>query len=493
MGDTNSKEDYLDGLLNSVSGDKTAEELELMSLRSQLKKMRNADEREFDTTSYSDEDFMKSLEEDIDEEEFSNFISEFEDELDEHLENLNFDSIEVETTDKKGKESISEIKDIDMDAFSEIVGELNQEARKKDSLVPDESNMEQTQDEPDLSMELDEEPELSVSEAGEIDLSGNNGNDLMDMLSESDELKEIGDLLSGDVELEGVDEIGDFAQQEMQQNRGGEAEHPKEKTGFLAKLARFFFGEDEEEEEELIPGASAGDGNENITLTKENQAIIDELEGAKDKKGKKKKEKKPKKEKPKKEKPKKEKKPKEPKPKKEKPVDNTPPLPKGPVILIFIMAFSLMALVLLGTNLGGYTVQVNEAAKLLKNGSYAQGYATIDGNEIKKKDEKLYNQLAVLSPMDSELHNYEVFMANNKRDMALDSLVCAAGRYEVNLEGSKEWDCNEELELMKNKVEGLLQEQFGMSFEEALSIYNLKDRELYSREILKKIKQLGLE
>ena len=64
----------------------------------------------------------------------------------------------------------------------------------------------------------------------------------------------------------------------------------------------------------------------------------------KEKKKKEPKQKKPKQKKP--PKPKKEKKPKE--------VDNTPPLPKAPVIAIVVMIGSLFGLVLLGTHTVGY-------------------------------------------------------------------------------------------------------------------------------------------
>ena len=84
-------------------------------------------------------------------------------------------------------------------------------------------------------------------------------------------------------------------------------------------------------------------------LTEENQMILDELEQAdqketskKEKKKKEKKKKEPKQKKPKQKKP--------PKPKKEKKpkeVDNTPPLPKAPVIAIVVMIGSLFGLVLL--------------------------------------------------------------------------------------------------------------------------------------------------
>ena len=58
----------------------------------------------------------------------------------------------------------------------------------------------------------------NADEEGELDLSGAGDSDLMDMLSESDELSDLGDLLSSaqdDRPVEEGDSIGEFAQSEM--------------------------------------------------------------------------------------------------------------------------------------------------------------------------------------------------------------------------------------------------------------------------------------
>ena len=58
------------------------------------------------------------------------------------------------------------------------------------------------------------------------------------------------------------------------------------------------------------------------------------------------------------------------KPKKPKEPDNTPPLPKKPVALIMVMAASFLALVLVGTNLFGYTLSFNNAKQAYELGDW---------------------------------------------------------------------------------------------------------------------------
>ena len=105
-------------------------------------------------------------------------------------------------------------------------------------------------------------------------------------------------------------------------------------------------------------------------MSDENKKILEELEAAGELTEKKPKKEKKKKEKKKKEpKPKKPKKVKEPKPKKEKKpkeIDNTPPLPKGPVIAIVIMVASLFGLIMVGVNLLGYQSNINLAKDALR-------------------------------------------------------------------------------------------------------------------------------
>ena len=53
-------------------------------------------------------------------------------------------------------------------------------------------------------------------------------------------------------------------------------------------------------------------------------------------------------------------------------MDNTPPLPKGPVIAIVLMAVSLFAFVMIVTNLLGYQANLSQAKEKYEQGSYVE-------------------------------------------------------------------------------------------------------------------------
>ena len=344
--------------------------------------------------------------------------------------------------------------------------------------------------------------------SGAIDLGNLGEADLMSLLSGDGELSDLGDMLSQgestDVSFDGLDAFAAFAEGEMAGQATAEAEEEvvtKKKAkkggkgGFLDKIKEILLSDDDDEVE-LKSSSSPSAGQ----LSGENAEILAEMDaedkgasakggffaklkkgkGADEKEGKKeKKEKKPKKEKP-----KKEKKPKE--------IDNTPPLPKGPVLLIWLMVFSLVGLVYLTTNLVSYSSHVSEAKAYYNTGNYAEAYQELLGLTLKEKDMALYNQVATLATVDSELNAYKVFLENERYTEALDSLVCAAGRCELNEDSAEVYECLGQMEILRKAVSNALNE-YEMTYEQALEMYHLKDREDYTIALYTKLKELGLE
>lgn len=545
----NKQESYLDELLNSVNEDRSPEELEMMSLKSQLDRMKNATENGFDLDSSDEEDrFVQEFERELEDEDFKKYIEDFEREIDgdynskhpedeqpagpEFLQEEEPGDLFVNTLDDGPVPEPQEI-NLNGAAFEAELEHVN--TAKEETAMTDKTTSTRTEDtgtgaggnpRPLDSSDLSEfseivgevngetvEQELPRTEDGEVDLSGNGGMDLMDILGEDENFSEIGDMLSGEGDL-GEDAIGDFAEQEMKEQEKSQSDQeeeeeggkkrrkrkkkekkPKEKGeksgGFFAKLATFFFGADEEEEkeEDIIVGLNNGSTAEQ--LSDENAKILSDMDKEGKGKKKKKKEKKPKKEKPKKEKPKKEK-PKKPKKEKPKePKDNTPPLPKVPVVMIFIMAISIGILVILGTNVGNYTLKMKNARGYFRMKDYPTALEQLRGESVNKKDEEFYNQLTTLSAVASKLKNYETFAAHGNEQIAFDSIVCAAGRYNVNLGNAKKYDCVDELEALKIQIEKILKKEYKMSFTEAVELYTSDDRLEYTNRLLKKLQEMG--
>lgn len=292
---------------------------------------------------------------------------------------------------------------------------------------------------------------------------------------------------------------------ELQEEKNETEKKSEKKEGFMSKLGLILFGEDDEDDE-FVKGGKNGRSDFIGEASEEDLAMLEDIT-EKDKKDRKKKEKQEKKEKAKKakkekqekakkEKEKKAKTKKVKKEKKKKPPkqpDNTPPLPKKPVVLIFLMAASFVALVVLGADLLGYSNQMENAKNQYAKKNYSAAFAEISGMEIKEEDSLLYNKYHVMAMVSAELEAYESLVSKEFYDMALDSLVRTVGRVERYRTDAETYGCIQELNELEAKAEEILKADFDLSKEEALEIYACKSKKEYSTAILKIIKELGLE
>lgn len=562
-----SSENYLDQLLNSVNGEyndieDTAEQKPPSSKDQWERELFGEPESDEEITAKNEEDFLREFEAELLKDDMMTPFPDLESENDKDVDEAINDMIGHMSTESKGEETSEPVVDEDAEFEGTLPGEdvpeenvseqkmaedidamhdmfLNKsdsDDQKEENISPEdaeEADLSQSMDAavgafddslasmPDELPPLAAEPENKQSAEGkELDLSGMGDADLMDMLSDSDDLSELGDLLSSadeDKPVEDGDSIGAFAQAEMdaqeQEMEGEEAsdepdkkkrgkkkkekkkKEPKEKgekTGFLARLSKLFFGEEEADADTLdeITDQTAG-------MSDENKKILEELEAAGELTEKKPKKEKKKKEKKKKEpKPKKPKKVKEPKPKKEKKpkeIDNTPPLPKEPVIAIVIMVASLFGLIMVGVNLLGYQSNINLAKDAYGKGSFVEAFSELQGLKIREKDTEFYNQLQVLAVVSEKYQDYLVFENNGKNDIALDNLICAYGRYDLNKQKAQDYNCSVEYEQLGGKIIKALLEDYDMTGEEALQMYNAKNRKEYTLQLHAKLKALGLE
>lgn len=491
-------EDYLDGLLDSVANGSTKN----MGDKGDIMR--------------SEEDFMKDFEKDMlsgDGED--EFLKKFEKELRDGDENTADDDMFFENiggiVNSVKKEMDGKQDDFGEDVMVDTLGDIPE--------IEGMNKKENSFDELDSLDALVKEVSGNDGQTGEESLVDND-QDLMDLLKSEEGLSDIGDMLNADANNETFDDTGfqNFAETEMGEisAEGAEPEEKPKKEGFFAKLGRILFGEDEEEAEEKkevervsIAPSTMPDIED---LSDENLEILQTLDGGgsqepevpqeepeEDEKAKKKEEKARKKEE--KEKKKREKKeqkanrPKKEKIKKEKPPkepDNTPPLPKVPVLLIFIMAGSFFALVLVATNLMGYSNSFADAENAYNAGNYELAYQQVSGMEIKETDLEAYEKYRIMAMISGEYRAYESLMQGEFYDMALDALIRTVGRCDKYYSDAETYGCAGNVENMRAQAVGALAD-FGIGEEEALALFNTDDRKEYSKGIYGILKTAGLE
>lgn len=545
-------EDYLDDLLNSVSdanrrnNKKDIENL-IQSMNEEAAKPREREKKPVEKKheDYSGTGFLREFEKELATGAADDFLQEFEMELDKEASNqADIDVKEDQTSDmeaasatkqpeatnqseetnqlRDASEPISSegtgmatdgsapsdmMGDVDdiMDAVRKKVGDSGEEEHMDTSKTPEDDTSEEeeslgffdTLDE-DSAAEIPEAPKTESEEEEPLLSEDDDAINLMDMLSGDADLSDIGDLLKADEngeELEHSEDADSEVQDEFERLGSieelkdlKEAKEKRKKQGFFSKIMSVLFGPDEDEDDtKIAEDDSLGSiSSENREILKEMDA--DEGAGKKGKKEKKKKEKKEKKEKAKKEK--------APKVKKEKPpkeIDRTPPLPKKPVILIFIMALSILILILLGSSNLQYGQDMQQAKDDFASGSYVTAFQTVAGSSVKGKDENFYKKAQVLASIQSEYQSYESLSGINENEMALDALIRGYGRCVDGADLAQEYEITDEMAGLKDQILQQLSDHFGVSEEKAAELHAMTKRTDYTKAIQEILAAAGLE
>lgn len=500
----------------------------------------------------SEDEFLKKFEEELDEDidESDSFIREFEDEI--AQDELSYEQDEqpasfmnnIENIVNQAKEQLEHeeqaedtdeipILHIDEDTAEddESVNEEAEQIRLDEEAEPEEDSLEVDDDLPALdgygADEMDEQfakdqGEASIGEAGEdllakyLEMNGSEQDeesslideeddniDLMGLLSGDDDLNDIGALLQADGEdapleeaQEAFDEMAektDASSEEALQNvknqaAGKEADKAGEKglKALLAKIKAIF--QKKEPDAEVLDLSQTPQED----LGQENLEILKELSAAEAKSKKEKKEKKPKKEK-------KQKAPKEKKPKvkKERPQrmpkepDNSPKIPTKLIVVFLILAMSIVVFVTITQHMTGYKLSMTEARTEYNAGDYFAAYEDLMGMDLKESDEDLFKKSRLLGDLQKKNKEYQVFVKRKMYDLALDSLVSGVARYQDNLDEAKTLGIEEEYTKEGDALVQLLQDQYGVSVDDAVSMYRL-NREQYSIKIGEIVETLNL-
>ena len=163
------------------------------------------------------------------------------------------------------------------------------------------------------------------------------------------------------------------------------------------------------------------------------------------------------------------------------------------MIAIFVMIASLFGFVMLMTNQIGYQMSISQAKEVCDTGDYVTAYQNLQGIDIKEKDENLYYKLAALAAVSEKYNSYLIFQNNGKQILALDALVCAYGRCEINRENAKTYEFEPELEEIQGTILKTLLQEYNLTGDEVLQIYQSKTRKEYTLQMHEVLKRLGLE
>jgi AAA ATPase containing von Willebrand factor type A (vWA) domain len=331
-----------------------------------------------------------------------------------------------------------------------------QSAQKDAKAVPREENISQPLTEEPVNDELLElsglfnsDPEQTEEEFAQKDSRKDTSQVFADALSAVDSLEdeENRNILDSLPELNGISK---------QKN--------KDKTKKKKSFFEFLFGDDSEEEEDS--------SLESLKKPKEKKKKKKDSEEKKDKK---KAEKKPK-----------VKKEKKPKVVKQKPIDpeelkeNSKKLNKPAVIMIFAFFATIALVIVIGTNVYSYSLNINNAKLDLARKRYVEAYDSIYGLKINTKDKKTYDRIMTIMYVNKELDSYHNYYTIAQYPQALDSLLKGLLRYNQYIGKAKTLGVQKDLDGIKEQILSELENKFNINEEEAAKLNNKTDQVKYS-------------
>lgn len=356
------------------------------------------------------------------------------------------------------------------------------------------------------------------NDEAELDLEDQDLSDILDLLGEDDsELAEINDILkkSDNNEIVDVDGISELEinmskdiedgqedleaenktekkkkkkkrfgkkkteeNAEVESNESGEdasSEIKEKKQNFFGKLMASLTEEieDETEEEnnqEMNPDAPAKKGKKKKGKKKDKQAetneeILEEMDKEDAEASKKKK---------------KEKKPKKKKEKKIKPVkvpETEQPgkkLPQKMVIRIFVLCFSILAVILIVNSFIPGLLSLQKARKAFYKGNYTDAYMElIAQDKLNESDTILLKKAEILTKLDNKMKRYRTYTAAGMKLEGLHTLLEGVSVYQDNQTIIQEYGISYEAEQLYSQIVAELMQQYGLTSEQINEILQL--------------------
>ena len=351
----------------------------------------------------------------------------------------------------------------------------------------------------------------------ELDLEDQDLSDILDLLGEDDsELAEINDILKKSdnneiVDVDGISELETNISKDI--DDGQEALETEDKAEKKKKKKKRFGKKKTEENPEVESNESSEADSTEIKEKKQNffsklmasltEEIEDESEednqelnlNAPAKKGKKKKDKKKGKQAETNEeileemdqedaeaskKKKKEKKPKKKKEKKIKPVKDPETehpgkkLPQKMVIRIFVLCFSILAVVLIVNSFIPGLISLQKARKAFYKGNYDDAYVElISHDKLNESDTILLKKAELLTQLDNKIKLYRTYTATGMKLEGLHALLEGVSVYQDNQTIIQEYGISYEAEQLYSQIVAELMQQYGLTSEQINEILQL--------------------
>ena len=163
-------------------------------------------------------------------------------------------------------------------------------------------------------------------------------------------------------------------------------------------------------------------------------------------------------------------------------------LNKVGVSIVIILAAMFLATEISGTEIFSYRSTMKQATGFFEAGKYTDAYQKILGTDMKKKDQETYDKIITVMKVQRSLNSYENYDNMKYYPDALNALLVGLKRYDENIETARNLEVEKDMDSCKEKILTLLDEEYGLSEEQARELLSLK-KDTYTDRVVK----LGLQ
>jgi hypothetical protein len=151
--------------------------------------------------------------------------------------------------------------------------------------------------------------------------------------------------------------------------------------------------------------------------------------------------------------------------------------------ILFAICGILAAVVILGTNIYSYSLNIKRAATELDRQRYTEAYKQVYGLKVDASDKELYDKIITVMYVDKELDSYHNYKDMGKYPEALDSLLKGLERYQKYKEAAKSLGIKNDIETIHKQIVTELNNQFNITEKEGMLLINMDDQVDYSNQI----------
>lgn len=151
--------------------------------------------------------------------------------------------------------------------------------------------------------------------------------------------------------------------------------------------------------------------------------------------------------------------------------------------IVFVFFAATAIVIVIGTNLYSYAVNIKNATTSFDRQLYNEAYQNVYGIDIKDEDLEIYDRIMTVMYVNKQLNSYNNFLNMKKYPEALDSLLKGLDRYEKYYMLATLHGIENDLNYVKEHIVEELNQTFYLSEDDARDLLAYKDKSEYSSEV----------